>query len=445
MIAKLVDTPDTRKWYRYMYVGFVLNWFGHETVNLGGADFDYDIVASTNDPNVIGGVYRDELTVAYDAPKPAKTSLTEEGLYEADRFSFGSQIGPVTNKGSSGYALLALLEARFGPANVRCDIIRSRLKQCCVAQSRCIDKAKIGKPVKGIPKIWTEVQRIADSDELDAATTKEVMNDCLLNRRPYFFKYRYPETANAYDKHRKMMDNLCRLTFRMKLEELLALPAPTEEQEVMIARYYDTSPLIESDSTMNLLCYHIESLQLDLQSKFRAAKDGFDGSIYLDGDVGDWEAVYDEVVKTYNRYMCKYGYLTQMFPVDNLCWYKEYDSEDLDMVEAAYAMENDTLTILSITHVKLVASIRDVAGIIAAKDAEIAQLKPKAEAYDAAEAAKAKAQHEADVASLMETASCTGLFTAEEMTDMASVFEAVDEATVLRKIGEKHGGSNGGG
>jgi len=136
--------------------------------------------------------------------------------------------------------------------------------------------------------------------------------------------------------------------------------------------------------------------------------------------------------------MCKYGYLTQMFPVDNLCWYKEYDSEDLDMVEAAYAMENDTLTILSITHVKLVASIRDVAGIIAAKDAEIAQLKPKAEAYDAAEAAKAKAQHEADVASLMETASCTGLFTAEEMTDMASVFEAVDEATVLRKIGEKH-------
>ena len=39
---------------------------------------------------LIDGVYPDELTVTYDAPKPKKIIFDEKDLFEADKFSFGS-------------------------------------------------------------------------------------------------------------------------------------------------------------------------------------------------------------------------------------------------------------------------------------------------------------------------------------------------------------------
>lgn len=40
IVAKLVQTEQTEKWYRHCYCGFIVNVHGHETVNWGGADFD---------------------------------------------------------------------------------------------------------------------------------------------------------------------------------------------------------------------------------------------------------------------------------------------------------------------------------------------------------------------------------------------------------------------
>lgn len=40
VVTKLVKNEETDKWYRYCQVGVIFNWYGHEVVNLGGADFD---------------------------------------------------------------------------------------------------------------------------------------------------------------------------------------------------------------------------------------------------------------------------------------------------------------------------------------------------------------------------------------------------------------------
>ena len=114
MLLPLRDDDLTGKWYRYCRQGIILNYHGHETVNFAGADFDMDILATTPNPIMKKGIWPDELPVVYDAPKPEKILFTEDDLYRADTFSFGSIIGSITNKSSNAYALLPLLEQEYG-------------------------------------------------------------------------------------------------------------------------------------------------------------------------------------------------------------------------------------------------------------------------------------------------------------------------------------------
>ena len=38
VVAHLKKNEETEKWYRYCYLGFILNWYGHETVRYAGSD-----------------------------------------------------------------------------------------------------------------------------------------------------------------------------------------------------------------------------------------------------------------------------------------------------------------------------------------------------------------------------------------------------------------------
>lgn len=89
---------------------------------------------------MIDAVYRDELPVVYDPPSPKKILFTEDDLYKADTFGFGSIIGSITNKSSIAYSMLPLIEEEFGKESEEYKLTVSRLQQCCAAQSRQIDK-----------------------------------------------------------------------------------------------------------------------------------------------------------------------------------------------------------------------------------------------------------------------------------------------------------------
>lgn len=173
VIMNLKKTPETEKWYRYCKTGIILNWFGHTVQNFGGADFDLDILATTSDPTIVKGVYKDELTMMYDAPKPEKKIFTKEDIHKADKFSFGSIIGQITNKSSNAYALLAEIEEKYGKNNRMWEVTYSRLIQCCKAQSGQIDKAKIGREVKGIPKLWVEYRKLDEDIIINKGYSEE--------------------------------------------------------------------------------------------------------------------------------------------------------------------------------------------------------------------------------------------------------------------------------
>jgi len=270
VIMNLRKDKETEKWYRYCKLGIILNYYGHEVVNFGGADVDYDILATTSNFEIINGVYRDELPVVYNPPKPQKIVLTDEDLYMADTFSFGSIIGSITNKSSNGYALLSNLEKKYGIDSKEYRLTLSRLKQCCKAQSAQIDKAKIGKEVKGIPKLWVQKQEIKENDSEELIKEKEFYNNILLNKYPYFFKYLYKEAKKKYNKYCEESEITCHQKFKMSFKKLRELERLSPEQKQFINNYYKYMPLTYSDSPMNLLCKHIESINFEINKKIKA-------------------------------------------------------------------------------------------------------------------------------------------------------------------------------
>lgn len=270
---KLRRDELTEKWYRYCKLGIILNYYGHEAMMAAGADFDFDILASTSNKIMIGCAYQNELPVYYDPPKPQKILFTEDDLYKADCFSFGSIIGQITNKSSNAYALFSNLIEQYGADSDEVQLTISRLQQCCKAQSCQIDKAKIGKEVKGIPDAWNTKQVIKDDDSTEIISKKNLLNHCLLNKHPYFFIYRYRETKIKYKNYVKNSDTTCRIKFGIGIDELCQKDETTEEERIFIKNYKEHMPVIISNSAMNRLCRYIENQNLQILRKVKEETD----------------------------------------------------------------------------------------------------------------------------------------------------------------------------
>lgn len=298
VLLDLVQNEKINEWYKHCYTGIIVNVFGDETVRWAGSDFDYDILATTSDETVIKGVFRDELPVVYEAPKPKKVELTEDKLFESDKFSFGSIIGSITNKSTSGYALLSELDE--GSEEYKTTL--NRIRMCTKLQSAQIDKAKIGREVKGIPKPWTTYQKIKDDDSDEIVQRKEFLNSIMLDKHPYFFTYLYPDTKRKYKSHYKKYNISSQQKFGLTLDELKNKKRKTPEQLEFLHKFNYFSPVIDSDCVMNNLCRYIESI--DFQIKNIVGRDsGIDYRTLMSKDFDGIDKIkYEQIVDVYNKY-----------------------------------------------------------------------------------------------------------------------------------------------
>ena len=296
VVLNLVKNEETEKWYKYCKLGIILNYHGHETVNFAGSDFDMDILATTSNKTMIDSIYKDEMPIVYDAPKPNKIVFTKDDLYKSDTFSFGSIIGGITNKSSNGYALLSLLEEKYGKDSEEYKITKLRLKYCCKAQSAQIDKAKIGREVKGIPSIWIEKNKeeIDENGNVIKELTEDekLYNRILLNRYPYFFRYVYKDTNKKYKQYLEEYNMTCQQKYKISFEELLLEKRKTKEQSEFIDNFYEYCPVIISDSSMNLLCKYIESINFNISQKTK-----------IEGDLKVFENYKDNSIEYLDSYI----------------------------------------------------------------------------------------------------------------------------------------------
>lgn len=302
LLLNLKQSKDLDHWYRYNYTGIIVNAHGHETMNWAGSDWDYDIIATTSDPTIIKGVYRNELPVVYTPPKSTKKKLTNDDLFNADLFSFGSIIGSITNKSTSAYALLPL----FKEDSEEYKITMNRIQMCTKLQSAQIDKAKIGRQVKGIPTNWLKRQRINDDDSNENKQKKEILNRTLLEKHPYFFIYLYKGTNSKYKNHLKRYNITCQQKFGMDLDEIKNIKRRTKEQHEFLHLFDEFSPVFETDCVMNNLCKYIESVDFGIRNIIsNSSNEYFYKSLMSKNTFLFVNEVYEKIIDTFNTYKKK--------------------------------------------------------------------------------------------------------------------------------------------
>jgi len=294
----LVKNNNNIDWYEYCKLGIIVNVHGMETMHWAGSDFDFDILATTSDKTVINGVFSDEIPVVYEAPKPKPILLTPLDLYNADLFAFGSIIGSITNKSTSAYALLPT----FKKDSREYKTTMNRIKMCTKLQSAQIDKAKIGKEVKGIPKKWVERQRIYDDDTEEVKNEKEFDNSILLGRHPYFFKYLYKDTKRKYVKHLSGYDLSFKQKFNISLTDAINKPRRKLDEQKLLDAYYQYMTVIDSDCVMNMLCKHIESIDFNIKEKLKVDYDLEIYKQYQKENIEDNRETYNKVLEGYNNF-----------------------------------------------------------------------------------------------------------------------------------------------
>lgn len=296
----LTNTDEQKYWYRYLYGGIIVNIHGYETDNWAGSDFDYDFLSTTNNEIILKSVYEGEYPVVYEAPNPEKIHFTESDLYISDKFSFGSIIGAITNKSTSGIALLKHLEELYGKNSKEYTTTLTRIKMCTKLQSAQIDKAKIGREVKGIPKTWTNRTYIDGMNIPEEE--KDFLKNIILDRHPYFFTHLYPDTKRKYKKFIEGYDLSSKHKFSIGIKDLLKKENKTQEELEYINMYYKYMPVIDSDSVMNNICRYIESVDFNIKHKINVTDNKDTHLILMRNNKIINEGIYNKVLKKYKEF-----------------------------------------------------------------------------------------------------------------------------------------------
>lgn len=271
--VKLMNTEKMQKWFKYSYSGIITNCNDHHTMAFAGSDYDFDILSTTNSNQFLQGVYPNQKVVTYDVKKPKKKLFTEEDLFSVDTFSFGTQIGQITNVCSTFVGMIPL----WKQGSKERQLLEDRVRMCCASQSRQIDKTKIGENVKALVPHWTQFQHIKEEDTQEEMDKKNFLNSILADRKPYFFRYKYNHLNKEINQYVTKANQNAQTRFHISLKELQAIPISdlTSEQEQFLYYHEKFMPVIDSPCVMNKICHYIESVDFEIKKKVRSSQ-GFD-------------------------------------------------------------------------------------------------------------------------------------------------------------------------
>jgi hypothetical protein len=187
----LVNTEETRRWYKHMKNVYIYNAFDGFQIRHEGCDNDSDAVIST-DNEVLLRRYREEKLVNFIQKSVDKVIPTEKDLIKSNIDCFDNSVGKITNKITS----IVCKMYEFDKNSDEYKELKRRLIASNGVQQSIIDKCK-GIATNGMPKHWYSLKHC--KTEFD----KKI---CVINK-PYFFKYNYKRLKtenNTVSKNKKI-------------------------------------------------------------------------------------------------------------------------------------------------------------------------------------------------------------------------------------------------
>jgi hypothetical protein len=264
---------DVKYWYQFITSGIIFpaNGVGMDCAINGGSDFDGDLIATINSPEILNGRVAG-LPVMYGTEKPPKHALN----YENERLVIDSQlnqigtnkIGFYTNVSSTLYALLA----NFKNDSPERTTILNRLKYGRVLQGLEIDRAK-GLLIPPFPERWVKWKKIKSDTPIELQAEMRFNNSLIADKRPYFMRWLYSHYNKQYLSEIAWYNTISATKWKIKFTDLLEMETLTKEQSELVARYKRWSHFITNDSAMCRISKYIEGQLKKTGSLQRASRD----------------------------------------------------------------------------------------------------------------------------------------------------------------------------
>jgi hypothetical protein len=288
-LLNLQNNEKLNYWYKYLTTGIVFNVFGTDAMRMSGSDFDGDICMTTDQKEFIDCAYSDILPPTYDRKNAEKKIILEEELWDYDVKTFKSKIGLITNIGTQLFAMLPLFKKDSEEYNE----ILNRLKICNCFQSMEIDRAK-GIQTMDIPRYWTKWEKIDGNESPKELKIKELHHRTIADKRPYFFRYLYPNYDKQYKEHQYIFNEHSETDFGKHFEDLCKQKEFTEEENDLIKKFFKYNVLLDSECVMNKVCHYMEK-QISEIKEIKKSQ-GYDFKKIV-GDTSDFKEKYKVVIE----------------------------------------------------------------------------------------------------------------------------------------------------
>lgn len=294
-ILRLKNDDKMRYWYKYMNRCTILNSWDTTTHAMNGADKDSDTILTTDNPIILKGVIEKEAIICKQR-EGNKIVPTEKDMVQANKNGFGDDIGAITNRITSMFAV----QAQFHTNTKEYEELEHRIMWGQHFQQLAIDKIK---GIKGVPmpKEWYSFHaNVVDDNDNEEIKEQKLFNISILaDKKPYFMCYIYPNEMKKYKTYVNKANKNCLIRFGLSLNELIEKPNKTEDEEVFIDHYYLKMPVNIYPSLMNKICYTVENETDNILKQYDYE---FDYSILKNNNIEYSKTDYDKIKKLYNRY-----------------------------------------------------------------------------------------------------------------------------------------------
>lgn len=259
----LYRDEETDYWYQHLKSGIIMSIYDTGVNRIEDADFDGDIVCTLDNPLFVNGSHKHCTNIImYDKQAAPSHKINHRNLVEGYINGFGSKVGVYSNHATIIEALKALFAGE--DKQKQRDELERRKKLLREVVGAEIDSAKgLAKPKE--PWYFTKFVTVDPDDDDATKAEKYYHNSLVISKKPYFFRYLYPELNKKYKQYENAYNEKSKALFGTKLKKLLVKENKTDAEKTLIRRYHKFSPVISTNCTMNILCRDFESIDFDIQ------------------------------------------------------------------------------------------------------------------------------------------------------------------------------------
>lgn len=310
-VLDLKNTEEMQYWYQYMETVTLFGGWDTATHALNGMDKDADGIMST-DNEILINKHRKELPIVCLQKSATKIVPTEDDLYNANINGFGDDIGSTTNYITSMIDLLASFEKGSNEYNE----LSYRIICGQQFQQNAIDKTK-GIICKPMPKTWYDYhsckvyrENVIDKDTGEVKVKKdteeqirekEFLQRILVDKKPYFMCYIYPQEMRKYKDYVASTNVKSLKKFRLSLDELINKSNKTDDEKLFLEKFDRKIPVSMSNGLVNKIAWKVEKEFDGILSKLKEECE-FDYSILKTPNVTYAQSTYNAIRRIYMNY-----------------------------------------------------------------------------------------------------------------------------------------------